>query len=279
MPTLRLRDLTVEYIAGGYRVRPIHRLNLDVDDGELVLLLGASGCGKTTLLSALATLLTPSEGTIHLDGLEVTGLRGRSRTGYRRHRVGVVFQAFNLIASLTALDNVAVPLWAAGVPARRARARAAALLTGLGMADRLYHRPADLTGGQQQRAAIARALAPAPMLLLADEPTGHLDDQQVAAVLETLRRAATPARIVVVATHDDRPLPIADRVVELSPRAAPTGRPPERIELASGQVLFTEGDVGTLAYVVDTGEIELVRTLADGHEEVVQRLGSGMYFG
>jgi putative ABC transport system ATP-binding protein len=277
--TLRLADLTIEYARGGYRVRPIDGLDLQVDDGELVLLLGASGSGKTTLLSAMATLLTPAAGTIRLDDIDVTALSGQARTDYRRSTVGIVFQAFNLLSSLTALENVAMPLWSAGVPGRAARDRSRELLTELGLEDRLRHRPSDLSGGQQQRVAIARALAPEPRLLLADEPTAHLDEEQVGAVLQILRRTAAPGRIVVVATHDERMLPIADRIVELSPVARPAARPEESIELAAGQVLFSEGEVGDVAYVVERGEIELTRVRADGTEEVVHRAGPGHYFG
>jgi len=240
VPALELRDLTIEYLSGGYRVRPINGLDLDIADGELVLLLGASGCGKTTLLSALATLLTPVGGTIRLDDIDVTRLRGRARTHYRRHTVGVAFQAFNLLASLTALDNVAMPLWSGRTPGRAARHRAAELLSDLGLADRLHHRPANLSGGQQQRVAVARALAAAPRRLLADEPTAHLDELQVEGVLQVLRRTAAPGRIVVVATHDERLLPIADRVVELSARRQRARRQPQRVELAAGQLLFSE---------------------------------------
>jgi putative ABC transport system ATP-binding protein len=279
VPTLRIRDLTLEYVTGGHRVRPISRLSLDLNDGDLVLLLGASGSGKTTLLSALATLLTPAGGTIHLDGLDVAALRGEARNRYRRHRVGIVFQAFNLVPSLTALDNVALPLWAAGVPGRRSRARARELLADLGMADRQHHRPGDLSGGQQQRVAIARALAPEPALLLADEPTAHLDESSAAAVLDILRGSAAPGRVVMVATHDERLLPIADRIVELSPRPQPTVPRTKRIELSAGEVLFSEGDRGDVAYRVRSGEIELRRVLAAGGEEVIQRQGPGTYFG
>ena len=120
MTALTLRDVTIEYSSGGYVVRPIHGLDLDVGDGQLVLLLGASGCGKTTLLSALAALLTPAHGSIQLDGVEVTQLRGKALADYRKRTVGVVYQAFNLIPSLNALDNVAVPAWNAGDRGARA---------------------------------------------------------------------------------------------------------------------------------------------------------------
>jgi ABC-type lipoprotein export system ATPase subunit len=141
-----IRDLTIEYASGGYVVRPIHHLDLHVASGELALLLGASGSGKTTVLSALAAILRPAAGTIRVGDVDVIGLRGAALTEYRRHRVGVVFQTFNLVPSLTARDNVQAPLWAARMATRRARQRAEELLDRVGLRDRLAHRPGDLSG-------------------------------------------------------------------------------------------------------------------------------------
>jgi putative ABC transport system ATP-binding protein len=133
---LEITDLTIEYSSGGYAVRPIDHFELTVGEGELVLLLGASGSGKTTLLSAVAGLLRPASGSIRFQGEEVTGLKGAAQTAYRRSSVGVVFQAFNLVPSLPAIENVAAPLWAAGVNGKRAAARAAAILEEVGLTDR-----------------------------------------------------------------------------------------------------------------------------------------------
>jgi len=278
VPTLTLTDLTLEYERSGYVVRPIDGLNLQVGDGELVLLVGASGCGKTTLLSALATLLTPARGVITLDDIPVTALAGKARDRYRRRSVGVVFQSFNLLPALHAVDNVAMPMWNDGMSGRSARARARSLLTELGLGDRLGHKPASLSGGQQQRVAIARAIALEPPLLLADEPTAHLDASQVESVLRLFRGTAKPGCIVVIATHDERLVPIADRVVELSaPRFVE--QPPAQVELARGEVLFYEGQPGDVAYVVESGRIELVRRLSDGGEDIVLEAGPGTWFG
>jgi putative ABC transport system ATP-binding protein len=140
---LKIRDLVIEYSSGGYPVRPIDGLSLDASGGQLVLLLGASGCGKTTLLSVLAAILTPTSGSAEVGGVEVTMLRGAALTQYRRRTVGVVFQAFNLVPSLTAVENVLVPLRAAKVHRNSARQRAVALLQQVDLGHRLDHRPAE----------------------------------------------------------------------------------------------------------------------------------------
>jgi putative ABC transport system ATP-binding protein len=278
MTTLVVDDLTVSYRSGDYEVRPLDGFGMQAHDGELVLLLGPSGCGKTTLLSCLWGILHPTAGSIRAAGTEVTLLEPAQLTDYRRHTVGVVFQAFNLVPSLTALENVAAPLWGAGVRRAEARDRAAALLDRVSMGDRSSHRPGDLSGGQQQRVAIARALAHDPPLLLADEPTAHLDYLQVEGVLALLRSLATPGRVVVVATHDDRMLPLADRVVDLTDRSGHTPLDPV-VELKTGQELFRQGERGDRVYVVETGEIELLRVKANGQEEQLHVAGRGEYFG
>jgi putative ABC transport system ATP-binding protein len=279
MADIEIRDLTIEYASGGYVVRPIDHLDLTVQSGELALLLGASGCGKTTVLSALAAILRPASGMIRVGDVEVTGLNGAALTQYRRHQVGVVFQTFNLVPSLSARDNVQVPLWAAGMPARQARARAEELLDRVGLRERLGHRPGGLSGGEQQRVAIARALAHDPPLVLADEPTAHLDYIQVEGVLRLLRELAEPGRIVVVATHDERLLPLADRIVHLSRPVIGESRPPERLSYEPGEVVFEQGARSELVYTIEDGEIEIVRQRVDGTEELLAVLGPGRYFG
>jgi putative ABC transport system ATP-binding protein len=213
---LVVNNLSVSYADASQTVRPIDGFDMTVDSGELVLLNGPSGSGKTTLLSAIAGLLTPEAGSIRFDGEDVAGLRGKAMLRHRRDRIGMVFQSFNLIPSLTAVENVAVPLTVAGVSTKKAHARAKELLTGLGLAERLDHRPGALSGGQQQRVAIARALANDPPVVLADEPTAHLDHTQIESVRSTLRSIADAGRIVIISTHDDRLGEVADRVVEMN---------------------------------------------------------------
>ncbi|MGH8977510.1 MAG: ATP-binding cassette domain-containing protein [Acidimicrobiia bacterium] len=279
MPSLDISDLVVEYSSGGYAVRPIDGLDLTVPAGSLVILLGPSGCGKTTLLSCLGGILSPTSGRIAFGDVDVTRLDAKRLSDYRRNTVGIVFQAFNLVASLSALENVMVPLRAAGHSRRSAKERAEQLLTRVGLHDRMTHRPGDLSGGQQQRVAVARAVALDPPLVLADEPTAHLDFIQVEEVLRLIRELASGERIVVVATHDHRILPLADRVVELVPQFASTDRAPETVLLSPGSLLFEQGSMGDLISVVAEGELEIVRELADGGEELLTVSSAGDYFG
>ncbi|OBK10987.1 ATP-binding cassette domain-containing protein [Mycobacterium asiaticum] len=279
MGDLSIQNLVVEYYSGGYALRPINGLNLDVAAGSLVILLGSSGCGKTTLLSCLGGILRPKSGAIKFDDLDITSLDGADLARYRRDKVGIVFQAFNLVPSLTAQENVMVPLRAAGMSLKDSRQRATELLERVSLGDRMKHRPGDLSGGQQQRVAVARAIALDPPLILADEPTAHLDFIQVEEVLRLIRELADGDRVVVVATHDGRMLPMADRVVELTPNFVDSNRPPETFELKAGEVLFEQSTMGELIYVVKEGEFDLVHEMADGGEELIKVAGPGDYFG
>jgi putative ABC transport system ATP-binding protein len=276
---LSIQNLVVEYSSGGYAVRPIDGLDLDVAAGSLVILLGPSGCGKTTLLSCLGGILRPQSGAIKFGDVDVTTLDAHGLSRYRRETVGIVFQAFNLVPSLTALENVTVPMHAAGMSRGDARKRAEELLARVGLADRMTHHPRDLSGGQQQRVAVARAIAMDPPLVLADEPTAHLDFIQVEEVLRIIRELASGDRMVVVATHDSRILPLADRIVELVPKMASTDRPPETLLVEAGTAVFEQGTMGDLIYVVSEGEFEVVRELSGGGEELLKVATAGDYFG
>ena len=278
--SLDVSDLVVEFGSAGYRIRPLDGLSMTAVDGELVVLLGPSGCGKTTLLSCLAGLLTPTSGHVRFCETDVTALGRQALTDYRRRTVGIVFQAFNLVRSLTARENVMAPMLLSGVRRRDAGARADLLLERVGLAERARHRPGDLSGGQQQRVAIARALVHDPPLLLADEPTAHLDHIQVEGILQLLRELAVPGRLVVVSTHDDRVTRLADRVIELAPRGQEAmATEPLTVELAPGEVLFRQGDYGDLVYMIESGEIELYRVREDGSEEFIVAMRRGQYFG
>jgi putative ABC transport system ATP-binding protein len=276
---LQVRELVIEYDSGGYAVRPIDGFDLDGNEGELVVLLGPSGCGKTSVLSALGGILKPKSGTIRCAGVAVESLTGAGLADYRQRQVGFVFQAFNLVPSLTVRENVAVPLILAGVPRRAAFARADELLDRVGLGDRARHRPGKLSGGQQQRTAVARGLAADPPMLLADEPTANLDYIQAEGIISLLRELRADGRLIVVSTHDDRLVPIADRVVHLVPDFREDESSPRFVEVGADEVVFEQGDRGELVYVIETGRIDIVRHQIDGTLEHLAQLGPGEYFG
>ena len=276
---LVIDDLTVEYSSGDYVVKPVDGFSCTVDDGSLALLLGPSGSGKTTLLSCLAGILAPTSGSIRHNSRDITALRGSDLTEYRRHGVGIVFQAFNLVPSLSALDNVMLPIRAAKVPTTEGRERARSLLGEMGLAEREDHLPGELSGGQQQRVGDRTGVGLEPPLLLADEPTAHLDYVQVETTLRILRRLTTPGRVLVIVTHDDRLLPLADQVIELVPHRAPPLQSPVDLSFQPGEIVFEQGDTGDLIYIVDTGFIDIVRTTANGTAEVIGECGPNECFG
>jgi putative ABC transport system ATP-binding protein len=185
--------------------------------GEMTLLVGPSGCGKTTLLSVIAGLLNKSGGQIDVLGTDVDKLSGSESVLFRRRNLGFVFQQYNLLPALTAAENAAVPLLAAGMKRKLAVAKAVALLQELGMGDRAQARPNQLSGGQQQRVAIARALIHEPRLLVCDEPTAALDADTGHSVMELLRGSAVRAdRAVIVVTHDSRVFSFGDRIAYMN---------------------------------------------------------------
>jgi len=277
--TVEVRDLVIEYASGGYAVRPIDGLDLDASAGELVVLLGPSGCGKTSLLSVLGGILQPTSGRVTVGGLQVDSLRGAALSEYRQKTVGFVFQAFNLVASLSARENVAMPLLMAGVKRSRALERADRLLERVGLAERTRHKPSKLSGGQQQRVAVARGLAADPAVLLADEPTANLDYIQAEGIISLLRDLRSDGRCIVVSSHDDRLVPIADRVIHLVPEFREDEQPPRTIDLTAGSTIFEQGQRGELVYVIDAGTVRIERQLAEGGQEVLATLGAGDYFG
>jgi putative ABC transport system ATP-binding protein len=215
MRAVSLQGVTKEFGAGENRTPVLRGIDLEVPFGELTLLVGPSGCGKTTLLSVIAGLLNRTEGELEVLGQDWKELGGRGVL-FRRQNLGFVFQQFNLLPSLTAAENAAVPLLASGVRKREAVGRASALLEELGMGGRLTHYPSQLSGGQQQRVALARALVHEPRLVVCDEPTSALDAQTGHTVMELLTRIAVRRdRAVVVVTHDSRVFGFADRIAHM----------------------------------------------------------------
>ena len=214
-PLVRIRDLYLTVPSAAGPVNILRGIDLEIDKGEAVGLVGPSGSGKTSLLMVLAGLERATSGSVALDGQEITRLNEDALAKLRRDQVGIVFQSFHLIPTMTALENVAIPLELAGV--RDAGARARAALHSVGLAHRLTHLPGQLSGGEQQRVALARAFAPEPALLLADEPTGNLDHATGEAVIDLLfaLRQRTGTTLLLI-THDRELAARCDRQVHLS---------------------------------------------------------------
>jgi putative ABC transport system ATP-binding protein len=211
------RGVTKEFGDGADRVQALRGVELEIQSGEMSLLVGPSGCGKTTLISIIAGLLDPTKGQVRVLGTELTGLSNGRLIGFRANNIGFVFQQYNLLPSLTAAENAAVPLLIANRPRREAVARARELLATLEMPDRADALPHQLSGGQQQRVAIARALIHEPRLMVCDEPTAALDAKSGHMVMELLRRVAVqPGRAVIVVTHDSRVFDFGDRIFHMS---------------------------------------------------------------
>lgn len=213
---VRTVDLTREYHRGPHVIRALDRLDLSVAVGEFLCITGPSGSGKSTCLNLIGGLDRPTRGRILVQDRDITQLDENELAAYRRRRVGFIFQAFHLIPTMTALENVEFPLIFSRVPARVRRAKAEALLEQVGLADRMDHRPTELSGGEQQRVAIARSLVNDPVLLLADEPTGNLDSRTGREVMELLARMNEEQGLtVLVASHDPAIVAFARRVVHL----------------------------------------------------------------
>jgi putative ABC transport system ATP-binding protein len=215
-PILSVRGLSKTYDPASARSVVLDAIDLDVAAGQVVVLLGASGSGKSTLLNLISGIDRPDSGKVLIDGVDITRLSETERTLFRRDHIGIVFQFFNLIPTLTVLENVTLPLELSGERRQDAEQRAVALLLRVGLADRAKDFPDRLSGGEQQRVAIARALIQAPSLVLADEPTGNLDREngkRVMALLIELTREA--GRTLIMASHDPTLIPLADRVVHI----------------------------------------------------------------
>jgi putative ABC transport system ATP-binding protein len=216
MSNIQVEKLTKTYGSGATAVTALDRVNLTIREGEFVAIMGPSGCGKSTLLHLLGGLDKPSEGQVLIAGHNLSDLNDDNLTELRRRKIGFVFQFFNLIPVLNAVENAALPITLDGAKPADAKARATTWLTKFGLADRLHNRPDQLSGGQQQRVAIARALVADPDLILADEPTGNLDTRSSDEIASLLRDVAKEyKRTVVMVTHDPRIAAYADRIIFL----------------------------------------------------------------
>lgn len=216
MNIVEVRGVTKNYTLGEVEVQAVRGIDLVVRKGELLAIIGPSGSGKSTLLTMLGAIETPTTGSILLEGVDYATLGDDDRTLLRRRRIGFIFQAFNLLPTLTALENAALPLELDGVEEAEARQRAADHLAQVDLADRLGHLPSTMSGGQQQRVAVARALVIKPALVLADEPTGNLDSVASSQVMTLLRELVDKQnQTVVMVTHDLDIAAMADRVIRM----------------------------------------------------------------
>ncbi len=215
-PTVEVRGVSRHFDGGGHTVYAVRDVSLTVPPGELLAIVGRSGSGKTTLLNLIAGLDRPDDGSVYLDGREITSASEAELTALRRSHIGFVFQSFGLLPLLSAAENIALALRIAGASSRDEGQRTRELLEMVGLSARAGHRPYELSGGEQQRVAVARALANRPRLLIADEPTGELDTVTGAQIFGLLQAAAAEGVTIVMATHDPLIVDYAHRVVEMS---------------------------------------------------------------
>jgi putative ABC transport system ATP-binding protein len=216
MPLLDLKGITKEYTLGKTIVRALRGLDLTIDEGEIVAIMGPSGSGKSTLMHILGALDVPSGGQALIDGQNLQELKEKQLVTLRGKRVGFVFQTFNLIQTLSAQRNVELPMVFQRIGRRERAKRARELLTKVGLADRIPHKPNELSGGERQRVAVARALANDPEIILADEPTGNLDTESGQSILDLLKDLSTrDGKTVILVTHDPDAAAIAHRIIRL----------------------------------------------------------------
>lgn len=214
--SIHIRDLCKFYNVGGQTVRALNGVSLDIADGEYVTVVGTSGSGKSTLMNILGCLDAPTSGSYYLDGEDVCSLPDNALSDIRSRKIGFVFQSFNLIAGLTALENVELPLLYRRVSKNRRSEIALKALESVGLSDRALHRPSELSGGQQQRVAIARAIAADPQIILADEPCGNLDSRSGAEILDILSQLNSSGKTIVMITHNEKTAKQAQRLIRIS---------------------------------------------------------------
>ncbi|WP_067692549.1 ABC transporter ATP-binding protein [Nocardia jejuensis] len=251
---LELTDITKEYRVGGQRVTALDRISLRIEAGEFTAIIGPSGSGKSTLLHLLGALDSPDSGSIRFQDKEIGDLDDDRQSEFRRHQVGFVFQFFNLLPTLSAWENVAIPKLLDGTGLRKAKPRALELLDLVGLADRAEHRPAELSGGQMQRVAVARALIMDPPLILADEPTGNLDSKTGAAILQLLGDITREGNSVVMVTHDMGAVRYCDRIITLRDGQIGSNESVERADDGEVRTVPAAADVAVTANGQAAGE-------------------------
>jgi putative ABC transport system ATP-binding protein len=212
---ITIKDMCKIYNPGENEVRALDHIDLSINKGEFVAIIGQSGSGKSTLMNMLGCLDIPTSGDYYLNGSDVSSLEDDELSDIRNHEIGFIFQGFNLIAGLTALENVELPLMYRGISKSKREHMAVTALEKVGLASRMTHKPAEMSGGQQQRVAIARAIAQAPPIILADEPTGNLDSHSTSEILDILQSLYKEGRTIILITHDNDIAAQAQRVVKI----------------------------------------------------------------
>jgi putative ABC transport system ATP-binding protein len=213
---IKLTDIVKTYRSGDKIIHALNHINLTIKEGEFVAITGKSGSGKSTLMNLLGCLDFATSGTYQLDGVDVTTLNDRRISKIRNQKIGFIFQGFNLIPCLNAIENVELPLTYRKIPAKRRRALAVFALEQVGLAERMHHKPSQMSGGQQQRVAIARAIAAKPPVILADEPTGNLDSESGAEILSILSALHQSGKTVILITHDRDIASVTQRQIEIT---------------------------------------------------------------
>lgn len=213
---IEVRDLRKEFVMGDTRIAAVNGISLDIERGEFIAIVGPSGSGKTTLLNLIGALDKPTSGTVIIDGMDIGELKGDQLSDIRRAKIGFIFQLYNLIPVLTALENVELPCLPVKLPRGERRKRARAVLERVGLEARMGHKPSQLSGGEQQRVAIARALMNNPLIILADEPTGNVDSETAQSIMSLMRELNQERGVTfMIATHDLRVAEIADKQIQL----------------------------------------------------------------
>lgn len=213
--TLQVKNVSKIYTIGNHKVTALNKISLDIKEGEFVAIVGPSGSGKSTLMHMIGCLDNPTSGNIYLDNHNVSQLNEDKLAEIRNHKIGFVFQKFNLLARTSALENVALPLYYNGTTEAETLKKAELALESVGLGDRVDHYPNQLSGGQQQRVAIARALVTSPSIILADEPTGNLDSKSSQEIMEIFQDLHRQGRTIILVTHDDEVAEQAHRVIKI----------------------------------------------------------------
>ncbi len=249
MSIVQLQDVEKEYELGENIVRALRGTDLEIDPGDFVAIMGPSGSGKSTLMNMVGALDTPTSGTVRVEGQDIADLSRSELAVLRSKKVGFVFQTFNLISTMTAQENVALPMLFRGVSRRDRHDRARELLERVELGDRLDHRPKELSGGQRQRVSIARALANDPDIILADEPTGNLDTETGDRIMALLTELNDDGKTIVMVTHDPHDADYADRIINIT----------DGVIVEDGDGTMQEGDVPDDTDANGTDEDEVSR--------------------